>query len=115
MDEIKTADELQQLLNQSEADKAELQTKLDETLAANAALVAEVEKLTSKESIIKKAEDAVINIAEHFFSHEGKKYGFNYPKLSLKGNVITPVEVKASAELQKHLVDANHSMIKEIK
>lgn len=137
--EIKTADELQQLLNQALADYNELQKKYDEaatqseaqlknlqskfddlqkqlsdTFSANEALTAEIEKLSAKpEGIIKKVEDAVINLAEHFFHRNGKKYGFNYPKLTKAGQVITPVEVKASEALQDELIASGSSMIHE--
>ncbi len=113
--ELKSADELQQLLNQAEADKVELQTRLDHALAANDALTFEIEMLTSATSKTPaEKKETVIKLDDYSFEHDGVKYGFNYGKLSLKGNVITPVEVVADKALQKHLVESKTSMLKEI-
>lgn len=117
MDVIKTAEELQTLLDTAIAEKENLQRQLITALEANYALTAEVEMLSNAaQGLVKKAEEKIVNLAEHVFEYAGKIFGFNYPKLTRKGGqVITPVEVKASPDLQKELVESGSSMIYEKK
>ena len=92
-----------------------LNESVDEYAASIDALSAEIEKLSKVPADYFKNKTAEkINPADHSFEIEGKKYGFNYPKQTHKGQVITPIEVKASTELQVALITSKSNMIKEL-
>lgn len=108
MDDIKTTDELQQLLNQAEADKAELQSQLDDALAVNAALVAEFDKVPAQPAPTVKAAD----FKTLFFEYEGGKKGFNYSSIYHKNKKISAEQISLSEDLQRELIAMNSGMIK---
>lgn len=111
----KTAEEVDVTLQDVKSIFELLTDELQSTTEANNALSAELEKLSKGSSAeTKKADTKPINLHEYSFEHDGKKYCFNYPKLTLKSQVITPVEVVASKDLQAYLVENNHSMIKAL-
>ena len=81
----------------------------------NKNLQAQVEKLSApgsekKEQVVKEP----VTIDGKSFENSGKKYGFNYPKLTIDAVVIDCDMVIADAKLQEKLIELGHSMIKEV-
>lgn len=97
--------------------------ELNELLNANDKLTQDNESLTkvnknlsAKLSAAKNtdaAKPAGKSLEDYSFETEdGSKYGFRFASLQLaKGNVVTPVEVIADAEIQKHLIAIGSAMI----
>lgn len=112
-----------EVANQELADEkaahATTKKELEDTIAANEDLSAEVAKLSEQVKNTPAAPVKRISKPTETFEFEGKTYGFRYGKISIKLDGPTPVaitaaEVLASSELQAKLVAMNSGMIKEI-
>ena len=110
MDEL-NVEQLQKQITDLTQSHAELQKNLDDALAVNAKLVQELEKFSDKAASY---DDVTVDSSELSFTYEGETYGFAQKKITLKKQVITPIEVLASPELQKQLVEMKSGMIKKI-
>jgi len=118
----KTVEALQLELSKPNAAYATLQQELSTVLAVNESLVKEIEKLHKEQQMCncgKKGKTLSVSLtstelASYTFTLGGQKYGFNFFKLQLNGQIISAVDVVASHDLQQALVSSSSGMIKKI-
>ena len=98
-----TLDELQQLNSQ-------LREELEIVGNINKELTLEIESLKSIPVVVQQSS----LISHETFEHEGIVYGFVYPGINYKGEVITADHILASKNLQEELVKIKSGMLKKI-
>ena len=82
--------------------------------SVNKSLQAEVVAATDTKAQPKTSTEPITHVGKTF-EVDGKKYGINYPKVTLKdGKAITADTIVADKELQAQLVEEKHSIIKEL-
>jgi hypothetical protein len=99
--------------DEKDATIAALENENMAILAVNEKLVLEIEKL-STQMPARNQHNTMGNLREFLFKHGEDTYGFNFANASYKGKQITPVEVCADEEIQKHLVEKKSGMIFKI-
>jgi hypothetical protein len=114
-----TVETLQKELEAAGLEIAKVQQDREDALAINRSLSEEIEVLNSKLSSCTckaSAEKEVSQIDDSSvssFTYEGEEYVITQKKFTYKKQVLTPVEICASPELQKQLVEMKSGVIKK--